>query len=60
MPLNIAHLPETSRLLNAAPPDMLYHYTGGQALQSITGNAELWAGLPEQMNDAEELRRALR
>lgn len=39
---------------------MLYHYTGGQALQSITGNAELWAGLPEQMNDAEELRRALR
>lgn len=38
---------------------MLYHYTSGQALQNITGNAELWAGLPEQMNDAQELRRAL-
>ncbi|OLT36026.1 hypothetical protein BJF84_12570 [Rhodococcus sp. CUA-806] len=60
VPLAIAHLRQTSNLLGATPPEMLYHYTSGAALQNITGSAELWAGLPEQMNDAEELRRALR
>ncbi|MFF2554899.1 DUF2971 domain-containing protein [Nocardia sp. NPDC058058] len=55
---DIARLPTAAQLLYPDPPPMLYHYTSAAALISIIDSRQLWAGLPVQMNDAEEQIRA--
>ncbi|WP_054248626.1 DUF2971 domain-containing protein [Rhodococcus opacus] len=57
---NIDELPHTKRLLMSELPEMLFHYTNSASLISIIGNRQFWAGMPEQMNDGEELHRAFR
>ncbi|QTI66882.1 DUF2971 domain-containing protein [Gordonia polyisoprenivorans] len=58
--LNLDHLPTAKSLLGITVPEMLYHYTNSGSLIQITTGGELWGGLPEQMNDAEEVARAFR
>ncbi|MGV9415647.1 DUF2971 domain-containing protein [Nocardia sp. NPDC003693] len=55
---NIDLLPVAARLLYPEPPPMLYHYTNAASLISIIHSRHFWAGLPVQMNDAEEQIRA--
>lgn len=55
---NIERLPTAARLLYPDPPSMLFHYTSAAGLISIIDSRQLWGGLPEQMNDAEEQVRA--
>lgn len=57
---NIDDLPHTKRLLHADVPNTLHHYTNATALIAIIESRHFWAGLPEQMNDGEELHRAFK
>lgn len=57
---NIDELPHTKRLLMPNVPEMLFHYTNSASLISIINSRQFWAGMPEQMNDGEELHRAFR
>ena len=57
---NIDELPTTKRLLRADIPETLHHYTNSTSIVAIINSRQFWAGLPEQMNDGEELHRAFR
>lgn len=46
--------------MNAAPPDVLYHYTSPEAALGIVRSAEVWASMIQYMNDSSEFRLALR
>ncbi|MBJ8341495.1 DUF2971 domain-containing protein [Antrihabitans sp. YC3-6] len=56
--LLLDHLPTANSLLRRAVPEMLYHYTNSDSLIQIVTSGQIWGGLPEQMNDAEEVARA--
>lgn len=58
--LNLDHLPIANALFGRDVPDMLFHYTNSGSLIQIVNSGQLWGGLPEQMNDAEEVARAFR